>query len=401
MRKIFTILVAVFLTATVWAQVPQKMSYQAVIRNASNALVANSNVGMQISILQGSTSGTAVYVETQTPTTNANGLISIEIGGGVSISGNFATINWANGPYFVKTETDPAGGASYTITGISQLLSVPFALHAKTADSVVNGFSGNYNDLTNQPTIPTVPNTVSSFTNDAGYLTSFTEVDSSVTNELQDLTQVLNKGNDAGSQSMVNIGAIGVGTTTPHPGAAIDINSTTGALLLPRMTTEQRDSISPVVGMLIYNTSSHKCQVHAGPAAVIDQQQTVNLGEISNAGQSFKAGITGNWTKLALTCSTPQTGVLEIYSGEGMSGTLIHSQPISVVGGHVVTEIVLTTPVSIVSGQQYTFKTNIDVRFSYTTNSYLNGTAYYQTTAYNGDLVFKIIVGGSNWIDLN
>jgi hypothetical protein len=83
---------------------------------------------MQVSILQGSVSGTAVYVETQTPTTNTNGLAGLEIGGGTVVSGNFANINWANGPYFIKTETDPNGGTNYTITGTSQLLSVPYAL---------------------------------------------------------------------------------------------------------------------------------------------------------------------------------------------------------------------------------------------------------------------------------
>jgi uncharacterized protein (TIGR02145 family) len=136
MRKIFTILVAVLLTASVFAQSPEKMSYQAVIRNSSDAIVTNTQIGMQISILQGSASGTAVYVETQTPTTNANGLVSIEIGAGTMLSGDFTTIDWANGTYFIKTETDPTGGTSYSITGTSQLLSVPYALHAKTAESV-------------------------------------------------------------------------------------------------------------------------------------------------------------------------------------------------------------------------------------------------------------------------
>ena len=139
MKKLFTILLAVFLTATVWAQSPNKMSYQAVIRNASNNLVTSTAVAMQISILQGSTGGSAVYVETQTPTTNANGLVSIEIGGGTVVSGNFSTINWANGPYFIETKTDPAGGTNYTITATSQLLSVPYALYAKTAETITGG----------------------------------------------------------------------------------------------------------------------------------------------------------------------------------------------------------------------------------------------------------------------
>jgi len=136
MRKLFTFFAAVLLTASVFAQSPEKMSYQAVIRDASDNLVTSQTVGMQISILQGSASGTAVYVETQTPTTNANGLVSVEIGGGTLVSGVFTTIDWANGPYFIKTETDPAGNTSYTITGTSQLLSVPYALHAKTAETV-------------------------------------------------------------------------------------------------------------------------------------------------------------------------------------------------------------------------------------------------------------------------
>jgi len=126
----------------VFAQSPNKMSYQAVIRNSSNGLVTNSAVGMRISIIQTSPSGTAVYAETQTPTTNANGLASIEIGGGTVVSGNFSSIDWANGPYFVKTETDPTGGTSYSIMGTSQLLSVPYALYAKSAGTVSGGGTG-------------------------------------------------------------------------------------------------------------------------------------------------------------------------------------------------------------------------------------------------------------------
>jgi hypothetical protein len=133
---------SIVLTVTTTTQVPEKMSYQAVVRNTTNNLVTNQPVGMQISILQGSATGTAVYVEMQTPTSNANGLVSLEIGGGTVVSGNMATINWANGPYFIKTETDPTGGSSYTITGTSQLLSAPYALYAKTSGSSTPGPAG-------------------------------------------------------------------------------------------------------------------------------------------------------------------------------------------------------------------------------------------------------------------
>ena len=136
MKKLITILAAVLLTASVFAQTPEKMSYQAVIRNSSDTFVTNQSVGMQISILQGSISGTEVYKERHFPNTNANGLVSIEIGTGTVVSGDFSTIDWADGSYFIKTETDLNGGANYTITGTSQLLSVPYALHAKTAETV-------------------------------------------------------------------------------------------------------------------------------------------------------------------------------------------------------------------------------------------------------------------------
>jgi hypothetical protein len=142
MKKLVTICAALLMIASVFAQAPNKMSYQAVVRNSSNALVTNSVVGMQISILQGTSSGTEVYVETQTPTTNANGLASIEIGGGTVVLGNFSSIDWANGPFFIQSEIDPLGGSNYTITGTTQLLSVPYALYAASAGNNTPGPQG-------------------------------------------------------------------------------------------------------------------------------------------------------------------------------------------------------------------------------------------------------------------
>lgn len=136
MRKFFTFIPVFFLTVLVWAQVPGKMSYQAVVRDNSGALLTNYNIGMQISILQGSVDGIAVYVERQFPATNENGLVTIEIGGdnATVVSGIFSDIDWAGDSYFIKTETDLNGGSNYTLSGTSQLLSVPYAFHANTAD---------------------------------------------------------------------------------------------------------------------------------------------------------------------------------------------------------------------------------------------------------------------------
>jgi hypothetical protein len=129
MKRSFTILAVALLTAAMWAQSPQKISYQAVVRDVSNHLVTT-QVGMKISILQGSESGEIKYVEVQTPIPNANGLVTIQIGDSDPVA--FAAINWAAGPYYIKTETaTEAPLTTYTITGTSQLLSVPYALYAK------------------------------------------------------------------------------------------------------------------------------------------------------------------------------------------------------------------------------------------------------------------------------
>ncbi|WP_053002187.1 hypothetical protein [Kordia jejudonensis] len=140
MKKNITLLFAFILTFSVYAQSPEKISYQAVVRNASNDLVTNQTVGMQISILNGTTNGPVIYSETHTTTTNDNGLVSLEIGNGTPGTGTFNTINWASGTYFIKTETDLLGGTAYTITGTSQLVSVPYALHAKSSTTTKDTF---------------------------------------------------------------------------------------------------------------------------------------------------------------------------------------------------------------------------------------------------------------------
>ena len=134
MNKIYScLLIGLFSIGMAQAQAPSKFSYQAVVRDASGALINKSPVGIQISLYKNATSGTAVYVERHTANSNANGLFSIEIGSGTLQSGNFSTIDWGNNNYFIKSEMDPNGGTSYTVELSNQLLSVPYALYANSS----------------------------------------------------------------------------------------------------------------------------------------------------------------------------------------------------------------------------------------------------------------------------
>lgn len=147
MKKIFSLCIMHIICLGLVAQAPQLMSYQAVIRDNSNTLLSSQTVGMQISILQGNATGTAVYVETHSPTTNTNGLISIQIGAGSAVSGTIGGIDWTNGPYYLKTETDPAGGTNYTISGASQMISTPYALYANNAQTAESATTINKTNL--------------------------------------------------------------------------------------------------------------------------------------------------------------------------------------------------------------------------------------------------------------
>ena len=161
----------------VFAQAPEKLSYQAVIRDANNTLIQNQQVGIRISILQSSVNGTEVFAETHTTSTNDNGLVSIEIGAGTVLSGSLQSIDWGGNEHFIRTQTDPNGGINYSIDGSSQLLTVPYAFYA---DSAGSSFSGDYLDLVN------TPGNLSDFTNDQGFIAN--ELDGDPSNELQVLT---------------------------------------------------------------------------------------------------------------------------------------------------------------------------------------------------------------------
>ena len=132
-RLFFFSMIILVVDYQVVAQTPESMNYQAVIRNGSGDIVASQSVGIRIKILQGSTSGSSVYEETFTPSTNAYGSIAIQIGNGTVVSGTFNAIDWGGNSYFVETAVDISGGTNYTVISTTQFVSVPYALYAKNA----------------------------------------------------------------------------------------------------------------------------------------------------------------------------------------------------------------------------------------------------------------------------
>ncbi|SIQ13049.1 hypothetical protein SAMN05880574_10658 [Chryseobacterium sp. RU37D] len=209
MKKILLVMGIVLESHLAFAQVPEKMSYQAIVRNTGGQILANQSIGIRASILQGSPAGAAIYSERLTGNTNANGLNTLEIGAGTVLTGTFNTIDWSTGSYYLKTETDPSGGTNYTITGTSQLLSVPYAMYAKSAGNNGGSFAIPYTNTVNNAA------TLFSLTND-GDGTSLEGVNNTTTSSIASIRGVVNSTAPGGFSSAVRginngTGGLGIG----------------------------------------------------------------------------------------------------------------------------------------------------------------------------------------------
>jgi hypothetical protein len=378
------------------AQAPQTMTYQSVLRNSSNALVANTAVGIKISVLQGSSSGNEAYVETQMATTNANGLVSLQIGAGTADIGTFSEIDWANGPYFIKTEIDPTGGSNYSITGTQQMASVPYALYAAKSGGTV------FETTADDPTA--IHNT------NPGNVGIGTDLPS----EKLDV-----------SGNLRVRGNVGIGTETPNTSAALEIKSNTGALLIPRMTTSERNNLTASEGMIIYNSTDLKYQgfsnniVNSDP--VVDQSQLNFDNSLMNQdlSQSFTAGVSGTLSSvrvLVLSLDGPQNATISIRSGAGNSGALLYQTTVAVdYQDNGTWYIINPIAVSVTAGNTYTihmtssgFGPMSGINWlTASNNPYAGGNSFIGTDPYEGyDLAFETTVTPSptaslQWASLN
>jgi hypothetical protein len=285
----------------VFAQSPLLMSYQSVIRDAEGELVKDHSVGVRISLLQLTPDGAEVYAETHAVSSNSNGLVTLQIGGGEPEAGSIENIDWAAGPYFLKTETDPTGGTTYSITGISQLLSVPYALYAANGGTQgpegpqgPQGEKGDQGDVGPQgPPGPQGEKGDQGIAGPQGNTGPPGPMGAPGTIAALN-QQIIFKDDDeaTGDPELLfdkETKHMALGTTAINPNAALEINSTTGAFLLPRMTTQQRDALDPSEGMVIYNTDVQKFQGFVGDSgitAVAFSQVSTSTYFIGNDGEN-------------------------------------------------------------------------------------------------------------------
>jgi len=129
------IILFILLPLFAFSQSPQKINFQSILRNTNGEVQSNKSVSLKISILSGSISGSSVYSETHTKTTDISGLISLQIGNGTVLSGVFGNIAWGSVAHFIKLEADFSGGSNYVLLGTQELMSVPYALYATKTDT--------------------------------------------------------------------------------------------------------------------------------------------------------------------------------------------------------------------------------------------------------------------------
>ncbi|MEY3237372.1 MAG: hypothetical protein RI883_1473 [Bacteroidota bacterium] len=452
-KKIILSLVAIAtISLSSFGQAPEAFKYQAVVRDAANTILNNQAVGMQIEILQGGIGGSVVYTESFAPTTNSYGLVNLEIGTGTT-SDDFTVIDWANDTYFMRTSIDVTGGSSYAVMGTSQLVSVPYALHAKTAENVIND---QVNDADADPTNEmntsvvlngtdlettdgngTIVTDLSSLVDDAdadatnemntsvvlngtdlettdGNGTIVTDLssladdaDADITNEIQNIEQVLIVGNDANGNNLVNTGKIGIGTATPNAESSMEI-ATALPVIFPSMTQAQVNAIvTPVEGMVQFNADSHKLQVYA---MLTDNAEILNEIYIGNESgpfgfivdQSFTSPIDGQVIAVELMFKDWGGGFPDIdFMGQGIYTVPSYSQ----FTWHT---FILTSPMAVTAGIPANFMfigPGVDQRSFATNSNYPNGNLQCCLMTPDNDVLFRVhiqpVAGSFGWQNMH
>ena len=312
------------------AQAPKGINYQGVARDNEGKALASKAIAVRISILKNSATGEVEYSETHKPQTNQFGLFTLVIGQGTKITGDFAFVSWAVGNKWLQIEIDPNGGNSFTLAGTQQLMTVPYAFYAEYAGN------GSGSPLTPGAGI-SINNNVISNTGDA---------DNDSNNELQNLSEVLNKTNNAGGINITNLGA---------PTAATD--AATKSYVDSQNALDQDQSSTNEIQDLALNTSTNILNItnntSATPINLTPYKQTLTYTPATN-----NLAISGG---NSVTVSTTLSQAITNGGATGANGNRIQNmgaptQPTDATTKSYVDNALATT---------YAFKTN----FSYTNSS--------------------------------
>jgi len=190
--------------------------------------------------------------------------------------------------------------------------------------------------------------------------------------------------------------------TAPHTSAMLEVKSTSKGLLVPRMTTTDRDGITnPQEGLLIYNTDEKKFQGYAAEPQPVQQNWSTSTGNGQNLGQSFQLSASGVVIAIEVeVVSSPTTGTLYLYSGQGCSNQILTQSVILFMGKNYIS---LATPPYLLAGNHYTFKFTTNAYLNITGNNYSFGTMFDPSCnpSSSYDLNFAVYMLATGWVDLS
>jgi uncharacterized protein (TIGR02145 family) len=307
-----------FVVSNLFAQAPEAFKYQTTVRDSLGNLITGKTVYFRISILKGSMSGSVSYMEEQQTQTNQFGQVNINVGTGTNKQDSISGIDWKTGKYFIKIEYKQSTGDTYQVMGISQLLSVPYALYADRAGTL--GLTGTTGQT------------------------------------------IYNNGTTWEANSNLYNDGTNVGIGTSYPQAKLDVSSTALGMLIPRLSTIERNAITtPAESMILFNSTTkcfeayvndswysvscpppcnHPAVPTAGTNASSATQIVWNWSNVSGAtgykwgttndySSAIDNGVSSTYTQTGLTCSTSYTLYVWAYNSCGNSNVTILTQTTS------------------------------------------------------------------------
>lgn len=298
-----------FCVTMTFAQAPKGINYQGVARDNEGNPYASKTISVRIGILKNSATGEVEYSETHKPVTNQFGLFTLVIGQGTKVTGDFAFISWAIGNKWLQVEIDPNGGNAFTLAGSQQLMTVPYAFYAE--------YAGNGSGLTAGTGIA-INNGVINNTGDA---------DNDSNNELQNLSEVLTKSNNAGGIKITNLGAPIAGTDA----ATKNYVDTQNALQnLAEILTKGNDAGAKQIKNLAAPTDAND----AATKSYVDTQSALSIQDLTLNTTTHILKITKNPTATNIDLS-PYKQTLNQVLNNGATGNDAGTKTITNLGAPV------------------------------------------------------------------